>query len=94
MLKNKKMLAIISAADSVLFFGINILISNYVSTNSGYNWAFLIESILPLLGAIFSVYVLIRVQKYWKILPLLGFIANGIIFAIAFLVYSFSYWQF
>lgn len=94
MLKNKKALAIISITDSILFFGINAFISNRVGTKSGYNWAYFVELILPLLGMVLAIYALIKVQKYWKILPLLGFLANALIFAIAFIVYSFSYWQF
>lgn len=94
MFKNKKNLAIISIVDSILFFGVNLSISKFVGNKNGYNWAFFISLMLSFAGIVFAIYALVKVDKYWKILPLLGLIANIGIFLNALLVYSFSYWQF
>jgi len=88
-LKTQRSLATFSLADSLLFFGIDLSISNFVGSKAGYSWLLFIGLIPPFIGIIFASYMLVKVYEYWKILPFLGLITNITIFLIAFLSYAF-----
>lgn len=90
----KRLLAIISVVDALVFYEIITLIYDQIIGNKdGYVWAYMVTLILPLFGIIFALVILIKVSRYWKLLPLLGIFANLAMLYSTFLAYVFSYWQ-
>lgn len=94
-LKDLKTLAVLSLADSLLFYGVVLLIYDYIIKNKdGYGWAYILTLVFPFMGLVFAAVVIFKAKSYWKFFPLLGVIANLVILYAVFIGYALSEWQF